>query len=185
MHALNHTMSGTIEAIPENLLREPIDYLSADHFRQKVACKFLDDIAFDLAGAEAPRLAAIVLAYMERELPKHIADEEEDLFPLLKQRCLATDNAGRMLSVLSEEHRQDHALCEEVLDGLRALADGEELSGGTAFMRAAAALAETQRRHLAWEDDVLLPLARERLTAADLRQMGLAMARRRGVPFPD
>ena len=184
MHALNHLTAGTIEAIPENLLREPIDYLSADHFRQKVVCKLLDDIAFDPAGPEAVRLATIVLAYVEQELPKHIADEEEDLFPLLQQRCLAADNAGRLLSVLSEEHRQDSALCEEAREGLRALADGQEPSRGAAFVRAAAAFAETQRRHLAWEDDVLLPLARARLTAADLRQMGRAMARRRGVNLP-
>ena len=181
MHALNYSTADTIEAIPENLLREPIDYLSADHFRQKVVCKFLDDIAFDPAGPEAIRLATLVLAYLDEELPQHIADEEENLFPLLEQRCLAADNAGRMLSVLSEEHRQDSTLCEEVMVGLRALAEGREPSRGAAFVRAAAAFAEIQRRHLAWEDDVLLPLARARLTAADRRQMGRAMARRRGV----
>ena len=185
MHAVNYSLDDTIEAIPENLLREPLDYLSADHFRQRIICKFLDDIAFDPAGAEARRLAAIVLTYLDEELPQHIADEEQALFPLLQDRCRGEDNAERLLAVLSEEHRQDSALCMEVQGGLRSLAVGHEPSHGAAFVRAAAAFAETQRRHLAWEDEVLLPLARERLTAADLREMGRDMAERRGLRFPD
>ena len=36
-----------VEAIPENLFREPIDYLLADHYRQRIICKHLDHIALD------------------------------------------------------------------------------------------------------------------------------------------
>lgn len=174
-----------IEAIPENLFREPIDYLYADHFRQRVVCKFLDEIAFDPAAPGAARLAVIVRAYLERELPHHIADEEQELFPRLRSRCNPADNTERILGMLSEEHRRDGDLCEAVLEGLRALAEGHETSPCAAFPRAAAAFAETQRRHLAWEDDVVLPLARERLTNEDLGEMGRNMAERRGASYPD
>lgn len=174
-----------IEAIPDNLFREPIDYLYAEHFRQRIVCKFLDDIVFDPAGPEAARLATIVLAYLEQELPHHVSDEEQELFPRLSGRCQAEDNAKRLLGVLSEEHRRDGEICEEVLEGLRALSEGREPSQGVAFVRAAAAFAETQRRHLAWEDDVLLPLARARLTAEDLMEIGRGMAKRRGAHYPD
>jgi hemerythrin-like domain-containing protein len=174
-----------IEAIAENLFREPIDYLYADHFRQRVVCKFLDEIALDPAAQDAARLAGIVLAYLEQELPQHIADEEQELFPRLRSRCVPADNAGRILGMLSEEHRQDGDLCEVVSEGLRALAEGHGASQSDGFVRAAAAFAETQRRHLAWEDDVVLPLARERLTNEDLGEMGHNMAKRRGASYPD
>lgn len=174
-----------IEAIPENLLREPLDYISSDHFRQRTICKFLDDIAFDPTRSEVAHLAAIVLTYLEQDLPHHIADEEQNLFPRLRERCLDSDKVDRLLAVLSEEHAKDDHLCTEILVGLRALSNGQNTRVDAGFVRAAAAFAETQRRHLAWEDEVLLPLARQRLTAEDLRDMGRSLAARRGVHLSD
>jgi hypothetical protein len=43
------------------------------------------------------------------------------------------------------------------------------------------AMSEFQRRHIAWENGVLLPLAKRRLTAGDIADLGRAMAGRRGV----
>ena len=185
MSSPSQSLHSEIEAIPENLFREPIDYLFADHFRQRVVCKFLDEIAFDPIAAESARLGAIVLAYLEQELPHHIADEEQDLFPRLHSRCSPADKGERILDMLSAEHRRDSDLCAVVLEGLRAVAEGHEPHNCAAFVRAAAAFAETQRRHLAWEDEVVLPLARERLTNEDLADMGRSMAERRGANYPD
>jgi hemerythrin-like domain-containing protein len=44
---------------------------------------------------------------------------------------------------------------------------------------------ETQRRHVTWEDRVLLPLARQRLTPEDLAEIGRSMAARRGIAAPE
>jgi hemerythrin-like domain-containing protein len=38
---------------------------------------------------------------------------------------------------------------------------------------------ETQRQHVTWEERVMLPLARQRLTAEDLAKIGRNMAARR------
>ena len=43
--------------------------------------------------------------------------------------------------------------------------------------------AEAQRRHIAWENSLVLPLARKRLTAKDLETMGRNMAARRGIAY--
>jgi len=185
MPSPSQALHSDIEAIPENLFREPIDYLYADHFRQRIVCKLLDEIAFDPVATESARMAAIALAYLERELPQHIADEEQELFPRLLGRCGPADNGERILVMLSEEHKRDSDLCEAVLEGLRAAAEGHEPSHCAAFVRAAAAFAEAQRRHLAWEDEVILPLARERLSNEDLADMGRSMAQRRGANYPD
>ena len=45
--------------------------------------------------------------------------------------------------------------------------------------------AESQRRHLTWEENVVLPLARERLTPEDLAEMGRNMVTRREISAID
>lgn len=176
---------GGIDAIPENLLREPIDYLYADHFRQQSVCGFLECVALDPAMASAQPLAREVLAYLEQELPRHVADEEEDLFPLLLQRCSAEDRIQRVQHLLGEEHRREDGLSATVIEGLRSIAAGHPPDRPGLFQRAAAAMAEGRRRHLAWENEFLLPLARERLMEEDLEAMGRSMAERRGADYPD
>lgn len=174
-----------IASIPENLLRAPIDYLYADHFRQLSVCGLLEDIALDPAASSAPARAAAVLAYLERDLPRHMADEEEDLFPLLSARCEPGDRIERIRHLLSEEHRREDNLSEAVIEGLRSIAAGRPPGRSGLFQRAAAAMAEGQRRHLAWENEFVLPLARERLADDDLEAMGRRMAERRGLDYPD
>jgi len=174
-----------IEPIPENLFRAPIDYLYAEHFRQQIVCNLLDEIALGPARREAQGQAARVLSYLEHDLPHHIADEEKDLLPFLRERCRPADRAERVLRLLSEEHSRDQDLSDDLCAGLRALAAGNAPAREDAFLRAATAFAELQRRHLAWEDELILPLARKRLTAEDLKTIGQRMAERRGVDYPD
>ena len=170
--------------IPENLFREPIDFLYADHFRRRVICRFLDEIALDPGGPDVARLSSVALDYIEQDLPLHVADEERDLFALLRERCVPEDRLDAILSMLSEEHARDRELSSSLLAGLRSLAMGETLQQPDEFLHVAPAFAEGQRRHLAWEEAVLFPLARIRLSQADLDRMGHSMAARRNVAYP-
>lgn len=185
-HRLDSRQSsaGQIEAIPENLLRAPIDYLCSDHFRQRIICKFIDEIAFDRRGDNAIRLAAIALEYLEGDLRQHVMDEERDLFPLLRSRCEPEDDIERIMTVLSAEHAIDEGLMATLMPGLRKLARNRQPSDEAAFLRSASVFAESQRRHLAWEESLILPLARKRLSTADLETMGRNMAERRGLSYP-
>ena len=114
--------------IPENLFREPIDFLYADPFRRRVVCKFLDEIALDPGGPDVARIAAAALDYIEQELPLHMADEEQDLFSLLRKRCLPEDRLDAMLAVLSAEHARDKEMGSLLPAGLRELAAGKPLA---------------------------------------------------------
>jgi hemerythrin-like domain-containing protein len=185
MAADSLTQVDKIEAIPENLFREPIDYLYADHFRQRVVCKFLDDIAQDPEAGRVPELAVIVLDYLMQDLPQHIADEEKDLFPRLRTRCKPEDQVERVLLLLSEEHARDQDVLLALPAGLRSLIAGRPLQRPELFVQAASTFAECQRRHLAWEEGVILPLARKRLGPEDLAGLGRSMAARRGVTYPE
>ena len=53
------------------------------------------------------------------------------------------------------------------------------------FVHEARTFGVLQRRHLAWENGTILPLARKRLNKHDLAELGRKMAARRGLSFPD
>ena len=184
MAAKSRTRAEKIEAIPENLFREPVDYLYADHFRQRVVCGFLDEIAQDPEAGRVPEIAALVLDYLVRDLPQHTADEEQDLFPRLRARCKPEDQVERIIMLLSEEHARDQEVVLALPAGLRSLVEGRPLPQPELFVQAASTFAECQRRHLAWEEGVIFPLARKRLQPDDLAELGRNMAARRGLSFP-
>lgn len=172
------------EAIPETLLREPLEFIYADHYRQRCLCTALDEMMARPDDPTVPECAEAVLAFVEHDMVLHIEDEEESLFPLLGKRALPEDRLEQVLGLLSEEHERDKALAASLCAGLKRVAAGTASPSWDAFWRAATAFSETQRRHLAWENAVVLPLARRRLSVADMVALGRAFAARRGVPYP-
>ena len=124
------------------------------------------------------------MAYLTGELPAHEADEEHVLFPLLQARCRTVD-IGMMLNRLRQEHEQDRRLIGTLVDDLAAIGAEVRLGLPTDFTINALMLAERWRRHLAWEDQTVLPLAREWLGSGDLAELGQAMLARRTMDEAD
>ena len=151
---------------PEGV-RYPIEFLFAEHDRQRVVCAALERLAQDCAAEDAQENAAFVLSYLEHELPLHVADEEDDLFPLLKRRSNPDDDVDTILALLTEEHEGDQEYHHKLLEPLCSIAAGLQPSDVVDFTHAARTYSVIQRRHLAWENGTVLPLARKRLTAAD------------------
>lgn len=174
-----------LEPIPENLFREPIDFIYADHYRQHEICDLIEARLCRDGGAGLTEIAALALEFIERDLPQHIADEETGLFPLLRLRCRAEDGLDALLGMLRDEHDKDDSLATVLCAGLRHVAAGGRLADGAAFRQHVATFTEALRRHLSWENEVLLPLARRRLTAEDKALIGRRMAARRGIEFPE
>jgi len=176
---------GAVEPLPENLFREPIDCLHADHFRQRIVCDRLDGLVSMPIDDDATRAANLVLQYLERDFPLHLADEEEDLLPFLRTR-LPTDagHAGTLAQWIGSHHRDDE-LRLRLLADLRRAAAGHRLAQPMEFTRAANEFVAALREHLAWEENAILPQARRHLAAADLEAIGQRMAARRGIPYPE
>ncbi len=168
-------------AIDINRFRHPIEFLFKEHDRQRVICATLELLAHDCTDDRAPENATLVLGYLEHEMPLHIADEEEDLFPLLKRRCAPEDEFEELVALLSSEHETDEKHYLVLLAPLRAIVNGLRPPDPVQFAANARAFAVLQRRHLGWENGTVLPLARRRLTAADRAEMGRKMAERRGI----
>jgi len=154
----------------------PLDMLVARRMNLAAFCgilKALPSGSATLGRTLAPSLAS----FLSRDYPALIVEEEEGLLPCLNRRLLLGDNLDDILRQLGDEHRQDvaHAKllatrCDDFASEVDA--DWPELC------EALSDFADRQRRHLVWEDATILPIARDRLLADDMRQWGCDMDRR-------
>lgn len=160
----------------------PLDVIVSDHFNQRLVCEQLEAMVESIEQGKPTReMATEVLTFMTGDLVAHTADEEDGLFPLLEKRCQPEDRLGEILGQLTYEHQLDDDLVEFLTDDLAAMAEGRVLPNPQHFAINATVYAKTQTRHLAWENRVVIPLARRRLTSEDLEQLGRDMATRRGI----
>lgn len=126
----------------------------------------------------------VALRYFEEAEPKHTADEEQSLFPLLRaSQHPGAAEALAIVDVLAQDHRTAQAHHDRV-----AVLAHRWLAGGRLPADAARELAERldalatlYRRHIPLEDSELIPLARGILDAAHTARLGREMAARRGI----
>ena len=163
---------------------DPIAVIEADHAQQLAVCDVLDRLVRNPRhGAEGQEIVS-VCNYLRTHLPLHIADEEEDLFPLMRRRAAADDDLEQILSQLYLEHQTDRRLNDDLCGDIECLIDGHAFADPARFLMNAFAFSETQRRHLAWENAVVVTRARKCLCNADRAELGRCMAKRRGLAMP-
>lgn len=165
---------------PSSQLAEPLDYIFAEHFRQRVLCNVLDEIA-DQDHPDRQMIEA-VLRFLRVDFAPHMQDEEHDLFPLLRRRAEPEDRIDDVIGQLTQEHAADRLDAKLITEGLSKVLAGKTATGETSPLgKLLHRFAENERNHLTLENAIILPLARIRLTADDLRNMAKQMAARRGV----
>jgi hemerythrin-like domain-containing protein len=173
------------EPLDLRLFARPLDFVVAEHYRLRAALTQLDWLARGSMSDGRRRLTKALLRYFVEDYPQHVADEEIDFFPLLRQRRADDAVFVASLDTLAGEHRDDAARLACVVAGLRGLADAAQRDEVPAdFAAGARVFIEALRRHIAWENAVLLPGARQCLLATDLRRLSQRFAARRGVPAP-
>jgi hemerythrin-like domain-containing protein len=168
-----------VEPIPASLLAEPLNYIFADHFRQRVVCGLIEELAdgdaLDVAKATE------VAAYIGNDLAVHVVDEEDDLFPLLRRRCEPEDDIDAVLGKLDAERTADEQSARDLADALKHMIEiGAAPRRDPALREKMLTFARSQRRHLMVENNIVLPIARVRLDAQDLANLARRMAARRG-----
>lgn len=167
------------DPLPFRLLSEPLEYLLADHFRQRAVCALLRDFAVrrHASRAEADR----VVAFLSHDLPLHHADEDEDLFPALRRRALPEDELGAVLARLGEDHRRGEPMVGEIVALLSRTPADDPIRFSNEDRGVLQAYAAAEHRHLAIENAVVMTIARVRLRGADLSRISRKMKLRRGV----
>lgn len=157
----------------------PLDVLLHEHTLQEILCDTLERIADGLPDNVDRSLVTAVLPMLMQDLAIHMCDEERGLFPLLDKRTKAKDNFAKIWKTLSQEHAADWGYAEELIEQLEGLASGKRPDNPDMLGYMLRGFFETQRRHLAWENTVLLPLAHSRLNADDLRELSKVMVENR------
>jgi hemerythrin-like domain-containing protein len=174
----------------ENSFANPIGLLSDCHRRIEKFLQALLTVATRVAGgpldAEQRRVLETALKYFREAAPKHTADEEEDLFPKLRQ--LASPRVSTVLADVDRleaehktaeaSHREIEALCGRWLDrNFLPAQDAAHLRRLLTF------LSDLYRAHIRTEEEQVFPAAQAELSESELQTIGRRMASRRGVLF--
>lgn len=173
----------TIEDVPALLVHQPLDWFVAEHYRHRQFCALMHELA-EAERFEAEPLAAVI-AFLNGELGQHLADEEQDLFPLLRRRARPEDEIDQALNRLRSEHKGDLAHGYALRTHLQRCLETETPPARDSWARMALnAFASQELRHLALENAVVLPIAKLRLTPKDLKDLSRRIVARRGLPLP-
>jgi hemerythrin-like domain-containing protein len=159
---------------------DALEFILREHHRQRQIFATLEEVAS--ADTWDAALLASLADFIRFDMTLHVIDEEEDFFPLLRQRCHPEDNIGAVLDQMQSEHAEDRRLARRVRDVLQqalvAQRPVKTVQGGSEALRA---FTEHQKHHLVMENAVLAPFARKRLTEDDFAHLAERFAARRAT----
>lgn len=166
---------------------DPTGLLSDCHRRIEMFLGTLEAVAAVIdcpASEQTSRALESALRYFGHAAPKHTADEEDSLFPRLRQiQHTDIQSCFARLEQLEEEHRWAGPLHAEVEQlGTKYLSTGSlsdtEIEN---FRSAIAGLVSMYKQHIDIEDSVIFPLAARLLPQAEKMAIAEEMASRRDV----
>ncbi len=159
--------------------RDPLDVIASAHETQVQMCDAMERIADGLPDEVDRRLCAQVAACLQFDLPLHHHDEETALFPLLRHRARPEDGLDEILERLAQEHSSDNDFASEIAEALETLSQGGRPANPEMLGYMLRGFFERYRRHVHWENTLVMPLARLRLTRDDLAALQASMNQNR------
>jgi hemerythrin-like domain-containing protein len=142
-----------------------------DHQHYLELCDRMEEIADTLPDKVSVSTCTRVIQDLSRRVAWHHHFEEVHLFPVLRARARADDRLIASLNRLESEHRSDEGYADEIVDLLSALANGTSHEAPNTAGYMLRGLFQSLRRHIAFENEYVLPLARRMLSAADLARL--------------
>jgi pyridoxamine 5'-phosphate oxidase len=167
---------------------QPVAVLKHCHDRIRKQLRTLQQLAGPegaAAGAEErAQAAAAVLRYFETAAPNHHADEEDDLLPMLKSVARDADAAllERLAPGILGQHRQMEPLWQQLQGQLRRIAAMEAAPLDAALVDA---FGQLYLSHMETEESHIAPMAKRLFSDEEMRRLGAAMRRRRGIAGPE
>lgn len=150
---------------------DPITMILVHHAGHLTLCNSMERIADSLPDKVDLAICRAVINALSERVEKHHRFEDRVLFPLLRRRAASDDGLIRSLDRLGEEHDIDEGHAEEVIDLLGAFHRGSREISPDAAGYMLRGLFESMRRHIAFENDYILPAARRLLSNADLVEL--------------
>lgn len=159
-------------------MKNPIDIIAREHAFQLELNKSLEFIADGLPDQVDRRLVKEVVAILSNGLEAHFQLEEHVLFPLLRRRAGGDAGLVAALDQLVAEHERDQDISAELVDELRVLAERGRPRNAEMLGYMLRGYFEGQRRHIEWENAVVLPAARRLLSTEDLDMVARSIRHR-------
>jgi hemerythrin-like domain-containing protein len=160
---------------------DPLGLLRACHDRILGHCCTLVRLAEHLHKKGLDREARDAMARIHRYFTTagahHHCDEEEDLFPRLRGRDPKLD---ALMDDLIDQHRRMDRLWEQLGP---ILAEPDRVGDPNRFESMVDEFVKAYRQHVVTENTRLLPAAEPLIPDAERRDLGRAMAARRGVKW--
>lgn len=183
-------MAVTLGSRPQAGFDQPLGLLSDCHRRIEHFLEVLSKVVARARGGaldgEHRRAVETALEYFEVAAPRHNADEEESLFPRLRERG-ASDPRVEQVMAKVEALEADHEAADVALAEVRAWFERWLEIGSlapaqvTRLERLLGTLQSLYSRHIAIEDNDVFQVAAQVLGAQDLHDVGQEMAQRRGL----
>ena len=156
--------SKTMASPPGSLLSA----IEREHDAEMCLCNMLEQLADALPEPLDARIAPAGIATLRICVRRHIILEEHCLLPMLLKRAKPGEINEDLLAHITREHASDECHAHEAADEMeKALSCGRvvkpEMLG---YMLRC--FFESRRRHIAWENAIIIPLARLRLSKKDL-----------------
>ena len=145
------------------------------HSNQLMLCDGLEAIADSFPDDVQRETCMFAAEAMEMLLPLHHSLEEDILFPALLKKETNDPALRGTLARLTGEHRTDEGYCAEAVELLKPLAAGEPPQNAEADGYLLRGLFESWRRHIAFEDEYILPRAEALLQNDELRGLAVAL----------
>jgi len=160
--------------------RDPLGLLRACHQRIEKQLQTLEKAEVHIRekglDAEARKALGAVFRYFSTAGQHHHQDEEQDLFPRLARQSLKLADVVHRL-------RRDHKAMEAAWQELAPLLENPTTitEDPERFAASIATMAERYRKHIIVEEADLLDIAQHIFSSDELREIGSAMAERRGM----
>lgn len=130
-------------------------------------CDALELIADGLPNRFEGKLLREVINVLAHGMTAHFEFEEQVLFPLLRRRLGTDSPLMAALNQLEIEHERDGGLCSELAEELRFFLLREHPRNVEMLAYMLRGYFESQRRHIEWENSIILPAARRLSTEPD------------------
>jgi len=173
---------------PDHGFDQPIDLMRDCHRRIEKFLGILLRIVSETRGGalndEHQRALESALRYFKNAAPWHTRDEEDSLFPRMREMNDPRVHAAlaRIEALESDHQNADAWHTEADRIGRRWLERSAlDASSVARLSEVLEKLQATYQRHIAEEDDVIFPLAERTLSSHQIAAIGREMAERRGV----
>lgn len=177
---------------PARGFEQPIEIWQATHTRiarmHNLLQRLVDFLKKNPVDINAGVTAASLRIYFDEAARRHHEDEELDLFPHLLDRLNqqssgpAAEHIGASIQALLADHDEMQDLWQTLRAQLLLIEAGKD----PGFDDAQVMLFVTRyRAHMEIEDNEIAPALKRMLDARDLREIGQAMAARRGVEWEE